>query len=109
LGISDSNKDYIESGEATRLLARTKSEHNFTDKQLMLQPNVKKQGFTMVSPTREFDSPFNSENFFTKNFDESEMDDVLEQLKSSSATDIKNQFNQVQAIGKSAIFENQNT
>jgi hypothetical protein len=32
----------------------------------------------MVSPSREFEAPFNSDYFFTKNFDDREMDDILE-------------------------------
>ena len=76
---------------STKSLSRKKSEQHLVDIKPSLPENndnidlVAKSNVTPILQTKSsITNPFNSDNFFTQNFDEQEMEAAIEQLKNSS-------------------------
>lgn len=76
---------------STKSLSRKKSEQHLVDMKPILpenDDNIESVDKSNVTPTPQIKgsitNPFNSDNFFTQNFDEQEMEAAIEQLKNSS-------------------------
>lgn len=72
----------------TQSLSRKKSEQRLTEISSKFPPKTDSNTKSTATPTLQTKpaliSPFNSDNFFTHNFDEQEMEAAIEQLKNSS-------------------------
>lgn len=84
---SDSREDQqIDLGAHS--LSRKKSEHRLTEIDTKLPKDPSNKVKSTVTPTPiskpSILNPFNSDNFFTQNFDDQEMEAAIEQLKNSS-------------------------
>ena len=76
---------------STKSLSRKKSEQHLVEMKPILpenDDNIESVDKSNVTPTPQIKgsitNPFNSDNFFTQNFDEQEMEAAIEQLKNSS-------------------------
>jgi hypothetical protein len=85
---SSSSKEDQQPDLGVHSLKRKKSEHRLTEIDSKIQKDQINKVKSTVTPTPpskpSLINPFNSDNFFTQNFDDQEMEAAIEQLKNSS-------------------------